>query len=80
MIASPIDVSQIKRLDTSGLPTTKLSDDEVRAFNDMLKQAAMRPVGPVDSVYAVVKVNGKTVATLYNSGVSETSDQVGGAV
>ncbi len=60
----------------------KLSDEEASAFRtqtqDMLKAAHTRPVDyenyPANQPYATVEVNGKTVATLYNSGSAETSN------
>ncbi|NEW92633.1 hypothetical protein [Rhodopseudomonas sp. BR0M22] len=82
-----IDVSQVKRL-TGGTPISALDVPELR---DMLATAWLTmqranepPAGPADNApentYAQIKVDGKVVATVYNSGVSEMSNRAAGAV
>lgn len=78
--SSPINISQLKLLPMPAM--RKLSDSEISAQRAAMEAMYSRPVGPPDNapenLYAQVKVNGKVVATLYNSGCSETSNAVGG--
>lgn len=63
----------------------KMTKGEISDFaaqlEEQLKDAYTRPTDyggyPGNKVYATVKVNGKTVATLYNSGAMETSNAIG---
>lgn len=75
-----IDIAQLKQLPMPA--AIKMSDSQIAAMRATMEAQYRRPVGPADNapenIYAQVKVNGKVVATLYNSGVSETSNAVGG--
>jgi hypothetical protein len=77
--SSPISVSQVKQLPM--LRAIKLSDSQIAEMRKTMEAMYTRPVGPPDNapqnLYAEVKVNGKVVARLYNSGCSETSNVVG---
>lgn len=77
--SSRIDVSQVKQLPMP--KAVKLSDDQIAEMRKMKERMYTRPVGPPDNapenIYATVKVDGKVVATLYNSGGSATSNAVG---
>jgi hypothetical protein len=74
-----IDITQLKQLPMPAI--IKMSDSQIAAMRATMEDQYRRPVGPADNApentYAQVKVNGKVVATLYNSGGSETSNAVG---
>ena len=78
-IGSHININQLKLLPTP--PAIKMSDSQIAQQRADLEAQYRRPAGEPDNapenVYARVKVNGKVVATLYNSGASETSNAVG---
>ena len=85
-----IPVSALKAIDTSGLKIISIADNpELRdqmATNwlDMRAAAAAfatdTPDNAPQNVYATVKVNGKIVATLYNSGSSAMTDDAAAKV
>lgn len=66
----------------TGLTPIKLSAEEAAALQSRLKEIQeLRyrvPAGPTDEVYAEVKVGGKVVATLHNSGAAVTSNELAG--
>ncbi len=67
--------SAISPLNTSSLKITKLSPEQIAAHEQLIRDSYRTPViSNPDTVYATVKVNGKVVATLYNSGASVTSN------
>jgi len=75
---SPLDVSQLKRLD---LPKPTLLDSATRdrlATNWLRMQQAIAPITDPDNAsentYAQIKVDGKVVVTLYNSGGAELTN------
>lgn len=83
-ISSPtyrIDLSQGRRLDIPSSSLRKMSDQEIAKFEKMREMAYTKPVNLDElknhvsqKLYAEVKVNGQTVAKLYNSGAAETSN------
>jgi hypothetical protein len=78
-----IKVSDLKRLDVT-LMAVPLPQEMVDRINSAMKQMFTRPLGPPDNApentYATVKVNGKVVATLYNSGCSAMTNAAGAAM
>jgi hypothetical protein len=78
-----IPVSAVKKLDMSGLKLVSLADDP--EFRDRLATAWLDmhavpsttdvPDNALQNTYATVKVNGKIVATLYNSGSSAMTNE-----
>lgn len=84
-----IPVSSVKALDMSGLKITPIKDTELHdliAATWLGMQAAKSlsatevPDNAPQNVYATVKVNGKVVATLYNGGSSEMTNDAAGKV
>jgi len=85
-----IPVSALKKLDTSGLKIISVKDnpalrDQMAAnwLNMRADAAAMAteiPDNAPQNIYATVKVNGKIVATLYNGGSSEMSNDAAAKV
>jgi hypothetical protein len=85
-----IPVSELKKLDSSGLKIISVKDNpELRDqmatnwLNMRADEAAMAtevPDNAPQNIYATVKVDGKVVATLYNSGSSAMTDDVGAKV
>src|SRR5262245_57245534 len=83
-----IPVSAVKKLDMSGLKLVSLADDpEFRdrlatAWLDMhaVPSATDVPDNAPQNTYATVKVNGKIVATLYNSGCSAMTNEAAAKV
>lgn len=84
-----IPVSAVKALDTSGLKIIPIKDSELHdliAATWLGMQAAKSlsetevPDNAPQNVYATVKVNGKVVATLYNGGSSEMTNDAAGKV
>ena len=77
--SSGISLAQLKQLPMPA--AIKMSDSKIAALRASIENQYQRPVGPPDNapenIYAQVKVNGKVVATLYNSGASETSNAIG---
>lgn len=78
-----IDVSKIKKLDTSLTTPVKLSSKEKIEVAKVREMAYRVPTNLDElknhvsqKVYAEVKVGGRTVATLYNNGVSETPNEI----
>lgn len=77
----PIDLSKIKKLDIPASAIRKLSDEEIAQFQKITEMRYSKPANLDElknhvsqKTYAEVKVNGQTVAKLYNSGASETSN------
>lgn len=77
----PIDLSKIKKLDIPLGEVRKLSDQEIEKFQKIKEMLYSKPANLNElkdhvsqKIYAEVKVNGQTVAKLYNSGASETSN------
>jgi hypothetical protein len=76
-----IDLSQTKALDISSASVRKLTDEEKAKFEKIREMLYAKPAN-LDELkdhvsqkpYAQVVVNGKVVATLYNSGAAETSN------
>lgn len=81
MITAPIDIRQIKRLELPEGAIRKLSPEEMVDVQKMREMAFMPEYshieGPPDEIYAEVKVGGKTVATLYNSGQMVSTNAAG---
>ncbi|MBR1142706.1 hypothetical protein JQ567_05380 [Bradyrhizobium sp. AUGA SZCCT0431] len=85
-----IPVSDLKKLDTSGLKAVSIKDTpELRdriAMMWLSTQAASSaaatdvPDNAPKNIYATVKVNGKIVATLYNGGSSVMTNEAAGKV
>jgi hypothetical protein len=85
-----IPVSEIRKLDTSGLKFMTIDDhpewrDRMATswLNTQAAEARMAtevPDNAPQNIYATVKVNGKVVATLYNGGSSAMSNAAAGAV
>jgi hypothetical protein len=84
-----IPVSELKKLDTSGLKLISVDDipelrDQMAAtwLNMQAAQSAATevPDNAPQNFHATVKVNGKVVATLYNSGSSAMTNVAAGAV
>jgi hypothetical protein len=85
-----IPVSEIRKLDTSKLKFMTIADhpewrDSMATswLNTQAAEARMAtevPDNAPQNIYATVKVNGKVVATLYNSGGSATSNAAAGVV
>ena len=75
-LGNGIAVHRLKAL--TGLNPVKLEPEEATRLQALMKEVQeLRyrvPSGPVDEVYAEVKVGGQVVATLYNSGASVTSN------
>lgn len=75
-----IPVSTLQPLDKSKLKITKLSPEMAAQMEDVQKLRFRTLVNPAQAdnhpsnIYATVKVGGKVVATLYNSGASMTSN------
>lgn len=75
-----IPVSQLKKFDTSSLSVHKLSQEDADRIQQAIKGQHKILANPEQAdnhpsnTYATVKVNGKIVATLYNSGASATSN------
>jgi hypothetical protein len=63
-----------------GPKVAKTSDDLMKRLQDLKEQADAAPSGPITNpaVYATVKVDGKTVATLYEDGSSVTGNDTYG--
>lgn len=78
-LGNRIAVHSLKSL--TGLNPVKLPPEEATRLQAQLKELReLRyrvPSGPADEVYAEVKVGGKVVATLYNSGAAVTSNALG---
>ncbi len=83
-IAKPVDLSQVKKLDAS-LAVRQASPEE-KAQLQKIRELAYTKITNLDElanhpsqqIYAEVKVDGKVVATLYNSGAAQTSNALGG--
>jgi hypothetical protein len=85
-----IPVSEIRKLDTSALKFMSIADhpewrDRMATTWLNMNAAEARfatevPDNAPQNIYATVKVNGKVVATLYNSGGSATSNAAAGLV
>lgn len=77
-LSSGIRISSLKPLDTSKLEIKKASPEMIAEMDEIWKNQFRIPVGKSDNqpdnIYATVKVNGKIVATLYNSGAALTSN------
>ncbi|MBU0860052.1 MAG: hypothetical protein KJ667_08945 [Alphaproteobacteria bacterium] len=73
-----VDITQVRKLDVSGMTMRKLSEEEIAKFRQVQENMYKRPVNlqdhPSQKIYAEVVVNGKSVAKLYNSGAMETSN------
>lgn len=73
-----IDVSRVTPLSTP--QAIKLPDSVMASLDEAMEKAYQRLDGAADNapenIYAQVKVNGRVVATLYNSGAAETSNSV----
>lgn len=80
----PVDVSQVKKLDISGLTVRKLTDEEIARWKKVEELQYTKPVNlenhPSQKVYAEVIVNGQSVAKVYNSGAMETSNALYGKI
>lgn len=78
---SRILVGDLVLLDKSKLKITKvpqaITDQLEQVWKDQFKIFTSKPDNHPDNTYATVKVNGKVVATLYNSGVAEMTNAVG---
>lgn len=82
-----VDFSQVKKLDLPSNAVRKLTDEEITKFDELRKALYSKPVNLDDlknhvsqQIYAEVKVNGQTVATLYNGGGSMTSNATAGKI
>ena len=85
-----IPVSEVKRLDTSGLKVISIADHpELRDrmatmwLNHQAAEARLAtevPDNAPQNIYATVKVNGEIVATLYNGGGAGMTNAAAGAV
>ncbi len=83
----PIDLSNVKKLDISLMDVRKLSDEEMAKVRELSEMPYMK-ISNLDElknhvsqqVYAEVKVNGQTIATIYNGGTSMTSNAMGGKI
>ncbi|MBI5122046.1 MAG: hypothetical protein HZA67_13670 [Rhodospirillales bacterium] len=88
MVTEPglrIDISQMKQIDTEKLKIHRLSPQEEKAFKleekKIIEQMFTRPTGKTSyGEYASVVLNGKTVATLENSGAAVMSNAMGSQV
>lgn len=73
---TPYSLQGLKPL--TGLKPMKLSEEDAAKFQKQMRDiqtlAYTKPVGPTDSVHSQIKVNGKVVATVYNSGGAEMSN------
>lgn len=82
-----IDLSKIKQFDITSAAVRKLTDEEKAKFEKIREMAYAQPSN-LDELknhvsqkpYAEVVVDGKVVATLYNSGAAETSNATYGRV
>ena len=74
----PIDGKIVRPLDMTNLKVIKASPEMIAAFEQAWKDRFRIPAGPADNdpsnLFAEVKVNGQTVAKLYNSGGAEMSN------
>lgn len=84
---SPIDISQVKKLNIDPSSVRKLTDKEKAQFEKIHEMAYARPTNLDElknhvsqKIYAEVKVNGQTIATVYNGGSSMTSNALGGKI
>lgn len=76
-----IDLSQVKQFDMTSASVRKLTDEEKAKFEKIREMMYAKPTN-LDELknhvsqksYAQVVVDGKVVATLYNSGAAETSN------
>ncbi len=81
-----LDVSKVKKLDAALTPV-KLSERQ-KAEMEKMREMAYRVPTNLDElknhvsqkVYAEVKVNGQTIATVYNGGTSMTSNALGAKI
>lgn len=79
---SPLPIANFTPLNIPENAVHKMSEKEIAAFQthmrDMLIQKHTKPINlenhPSQQPYATIKVNGKVVATLYNSGAMATSN------
>lgn len=74
--AQPIALGSIKKLGSLNLQVYKLPPEwaGINAVKEQYKIPVGKPDNHPDNIYATVKVNGKVVATLYNSGGAEMSN------
>jgi flagellar hook-basal body complex protein FliE len=79
-------IVNFKPIDTAGLKVTKAPADAQSKVLEILEAQYKRPANPEDNevapqnLYAEVQVGGKTVAKLYNSGVSEMPNVLAGNI
>jgi hypothetical protein len=63
----------VRKISPSDLQIQKASAEDIAKMDEVIKNSFRRPASPADNdpsnVYATVKVGGKTVATIYNSGL-----------
>ncbi len=82
--SSGISIGNFVALDLSKLTAIKASPEMMAEMEETWKGQFKIPVGKADNdpsnIYATVKVNGKVVATLYNSGGAMTSNATGAQV
>lgn len=82
-----VDLSQIKKLELTSSSIRKLTDEEKAKFEKIREMAYAKPANLDEwnnhisqKTYAEVQVDGKVVATLYNSGAAQTSNAGYGAI
>jgi hypothetical protein len=86
-ISHSLDISQLKQLDTGSLKLRKLSDKDMAALEKMREMVYAKPTNLHElknhisqKTYAEVVVDGKIVATLYNGGMAQSSNAIGGRI
>jgi hypothetical protein len=68
-----LDPATARPISAANLPMIKLDErttEALKRFKDSLDDPAARPSPPADPLYATVKVGGRVVASLSNSGVA----------
>jgi len=79
-----IAIGNVRKLDTAGLATRQATEQEKAEMERIWKEQFRVPTGKADNdpsyVYAKVKVGGKVVATIYNSGGAATPNAIYGKV
>ena len=77
-LGSRLPLDNVKRLTGLNLKPIKLPEELQARLKEIQEFRYSKPSGPPDEVYAEVKVGGKVVATLYNSGAAVTSNAAAG--
>ncbi len=82
-----IDLAQIRKIDFPNSAIRKLTPEEQAKFEKIREAMYSKPTNLDElknhvsqKIYAEVKVNGQTVAKLYNSGAAETSNATAGSI